>query len=371
MPLLNLLFWLFIGAFLLQIAYYLFFLISYLSKTPLRPVLKNKPALSLIVCAKNEADNLRSNVPLLLEQSHPDFELVLVNDNSSDNSLELMEAFARKDERVKVVNVKQVESFWGNKKYALTLGIKAATKPYLVFTDADCKPRSNTWLQHMAGAFSKDQRIVIGYGAYRTVKGSFLNTFIRFETLLTAIQYFSYASVGLSYMGVGRNLAYQRALFFEHAGFMDHMGVMSGDDDLFINRAATSSNVALLDHPDAATVSTPKRRFWAWYRQKRRHVTTSAYYKPLHKLLLGGFFLSQLLFLLLSVVLLISGFQWPVLLVLILLRYLLVGFSYYKGVNKFEEKGLLLLTPVLELLLVLVQFTIFSHNLISKPKHWN
>ncbi len=83
-------------------------------------------AVSVIVCAKNEAENLRQFLPLLVSQNYPNFELILINDNSTDDTLSVLEAFEAENDNIKIVNVKPIEKFWGNKKYALTLGIKAA-----------------------------------------------------------------------------------------------------------------------------------------------------------------------------------------------------------------------------------------------------
>ena len=297
--------------------------------------------------------------------------MVLVNDNSSDDTLEVMEEFSQLYAGVRLVNVKHVESFWGNKKYALTLGIKAASKSYLVFTDADCAPRTENWLREIAGRFSHEKRIIIGYGAYEEVKNSILNKLIRFETLFTAVQYFSYANLGIPYMGVGRNLAYHKDVFFDNAGYIKHMDVLSGDDDLFINQVASKVNVAIADSLDSITVSKPKQEFVQWFQQKRRHITTSQHYKWSHKLMLGMFYASQLGFVVLAALLLLEAYMWPYVAGMIVLRFLVSSLVILKVSKKLAERGLLLLAPFLELVLILTQFCIFSTNLISKPKHWN
>jgi len=361
----------FAGIVVLQIAYYLAFLMAYASK-PSSAVLGNgKLGMSIIVCAKNESDNLKKNIPLLLNQDHSNFELVLVNDGSTDNSLEVMEEWAAKSNLIKVVDVKRVESFWGNKKYALTLGIKASQKPYLIFTDADCKPASAQWLRYVEAAFTKEKTIVLGYGAYKKIKNSFLNLLIRVETLLTALQYFSFANLGMPYMGVGRNLAYHKDVFFNNGGFMKHIKIMSGDDDLFINNVATATNTVIIDHTDSFTISHPKSKFTDWLHQKRRHVTTSAYYKPLHKFLLGLFYSSQFSFFIVAMIVCVTTIYWKLALALIAVRYVMVLITVAKAGKKLNESQLLVFYPVLEFCLVMLQFFIFSINLVSKPKHWN
>jgi len=306
---------------------------------------------SVIVCAKNEAENL------------------IINDSSSDETLEVMEDFQLRDSRVVIVNVESNERFWGNKKYALTLGIKKAKFEHLLFTDADCRPNSSQWISQMAKGFQQGKSIVLGYGGYEYVKNSFLNKLIRYETLLTALQYFSSAKNHKAYMGVGRNLAYTATEFYENNGFVSHMDILSGDDDLFINQIATKTNTSLIFDPESFTYSPTKNTWTSWFRQKRRHVSTANYYKKTQQFKLGLFYASQFLFWVLSF-LLLAIFNWQLVLLVFLARTLVLYFSFYQSSKLFEEKGLLWLLPIQDLILVLAQFAIFTYNSISKPVHW-
>lgn len=325
---------------------------------------------SVIICAKNEAENLKQFIPSILDQKYPHFEVILINDASEDDTLEVMESFLREDGRVKLVNVENNEAFWGKKKYALTLGIKKAKNPYLLFTDADCAPVSNRWIEKMAANFNSEKSIVLGYGGYFKNKRSFLNKLIRFETLFTAIQYFSYAKWGLPYMGVGRNLAYTAKEFYDQNGFATHLHVRSGDDDLFVNQAATARNSAICFDQEAITRSNPKTDFKSWFRQKRRHVSTAKYYKEKHKLLLGMFYLSQLAFWILLAILLIFQIQWQLVLAIFGIRLLIQYIVFWKSAKKLDEVDLIWMLPVLELSLICIQFGTFSSNLFSKPTNW-
>lgn len=325
---------------------------------------------SVLICAKNEAKNLKNNLPTFLNQNYPKFELVLINDGSKDATLKIMEAFkAQAHFKVKIVNVIPNEQFWGTKKYALTLGIKAASHEILLLTDADCKPKNNDWVTQMAAHFQSKKELVLGYGAYEKQK-SFLNKLIRFETLLTALQYFSFAKIGMPYMGVGRNIAYTKSLFFKANGFVKHMHIKSGDDDLFVNEIASKKNTAICFLPHSFTQSTPSSTFKKWLLQKRRHISTAAHYKLLHKFALGVFFMSQFMFYFLAVVLLLSAYKWQFVTTLIGLRFLVSFISYGKSAKKLEEKDLIIYLPILEPFLILVQLFIFIKNMISKPTHW-
>ena len=288
MLVLDALFYAFLIVVIIQLVYYGFIFSRFAFAKSKAPLQKNI-AISVIICAKNESENLRQFLPYVLEQDYPNFEIVLINDDSHDDTLNVMETFAKKHHNIKVVNVKSIEAFWGNKKYALTLGIKVASHDYLLFTDADCKPLSKYWIAAMSSRFSNEKSIVIGYGAYKKHKYSLLNKLIRYETLLTAIQYFSYAKLGMPYMAVGRNLAYRKEEFFKANGFMGHMNVHSGDDDLFINQVANSKNTSLCFSKKSFTESLPENSLKGWVNQKQRHFTAAKYYKPKHKLMLDYF----------------------------------------------------------------------------------
>jgi glycosyltransferase involved in cell wall biosynthesis len=327
-------------------------------------------SISVIVCAKNEEENVANFIPLLAEQNYPDFEIVLIDDASSDGTLDLFEEFEKQYPNVRLVKVENNEAFWGNKKYALTLGIKAAKNEYLLFTDADCYPTSKDWITAMSSQFTMQKTIVLGYGGHEKIAKSFLNKLIRFETLLTAIQYFSWAKAGQPYMGVGRNLAYKKEEFFNVNGFINHIQVRSGDDDLFINEAATAKNTTIAYTPESFTYSKPKTKYKNWIAQKRRHVSTANYYNTLDKLQLGLFYLTQLLFIVLPIILLSFQFRWILVLSLIVIRYLAVWIVIGFSAGKLKENDLKYWFPVVELALIFTQINIFITNTFSKPVHW-
>ncbi|WP_317133567.1 glycosyltransferase family protein [Antarcticibacterium flavum] len=197
-----------------------------------------------------------------------------------------------------------------------------------------------------------------------------MNKLIRFETLFTALQYFSYARLGSPYMGVGRNLAYTSTEFYNQNGFASHLHVRSGDDDLFVNQAANKQNTALCFSPASITRSVPEVKLGKWVSQKRRHISTSTLYRKEHQLLLGIFYFSQLAFWSLAIILLVFGFQWEIVTALIILRIALQYFVFWKAASKFDEKDVIWLTPFLDIFLVYMQLGIFSANLISKPSNW-
>ncbi|MEE9350268.1 MAG: glycosyltransferase [Flavobacteriaceae bacterium] len=327
----------------------------------------NSLPISIIICAKNEANNISEFLPYIINQEYENFEIILVNDHSTDATLEVMQSF--KNEKITLINLTN-NSNKGNKKNALTQGINAAKNEHLLFTDADCKPVSNQWIKEMSTHFTTNKVLVLGYGAHQKIKNSWFNKLLRFETLLTAIQYFSYAKKGIPYMGVGRNIAFTKTAFQSVNGFKKHEHILSGDDDLFVNEIASYTNTAISIGENSFTSSKPHVSFKKWLHQKRRHISTANTYKPLHKFLLGLFYISQFSFWILGIYLIIIGWQTQLVSILMLIR---IGFQYLifgASANKLNEKDLILYIPILELCLISIQMRIFIANLISKPKNW-
>ncbi|MGQ2984963.1 glycosyltransferase [Flavobacterium sp.] len=366
---LNIIFYVFCGIVLLQVCYYL----AILGKFAFAKVQATNPKripVSVIVCAKNEAEKVKKLVPLLAAQNYPDFEIVLIDDASTDETLDIFEEFEQQYRNVKLVKVANNEAFWGNKKYALTLGIKAASKEYLLFTDADCYPASGNWITQMSSNFTLNKTIVLGYGAYEKVKGSFLNKIIRFDAMLTASQYFSWAKAGKPFNGESRNMAYKREEFFKVNGFVDHMNIRTGEDSLFINRVATKKNITTCYTPDSFTYSESKRTYSGWRMQKRRDVYTMAWFRPFAKFHIRFFHITQLAFVVLAVLLAALQFNWMLLVPAVALRYIINWVVIGYSAAKLQEKDVAWWYPVMEIILIFTQVNVFLTNIFSKPVHW-
>lgn len=241
--------------------------------------LKEHPPVSVIICAKNEANNLRKFLPSILNQKYKDFEVVVVNDCSEDETELVLAELKLEFPHLYYTNIPLDRKFSHGKKLAVSLGIKAAKHEHMVFTDADCKAESNLWLQEMMEGFTHPSKeIVLGFGGYEKRKG-FTNLLVRYDTFFAAIQYLGYALSGKPYMGVGRNLAYKKSLFNKNNGLQSHMHIASGDDDLFISETANKKNTAVVIHPEAHTTSVPPVSLRKWKDQKSRHLTTATHHK--------------------------------------------------------------------------------------------
>ena len=362
-----------LGLALLIQLYFLLFVYSKLAGYKVHALDKVKaktPPLSVVICARNEEENLRKNLEQILNQDYPDYEVVVVNDCSFDDSEWVLKEFSQRYPHLKVVSLKEDVRFKHGKKFAVTMGIKATKHNLMVFTDADCYPESDHWLHHMANAFEEGKEIVLGYSPYIKYPG-FLNRFIRFETFHTAISYLSHALKRNPYMGVGRNLAYTKTLFFKGKGFASHMHILSGDDDLFVNQNADRYNTNISIHRDAQMWSEPKRTYKSYALQKTRHHGASEAYKGRHKWMLSMQVGSAVVFyLFLILCLFLYPAWWTYLVGSYLLRLLIQLLVYRPCMKKLQVGDLLPLLPIMDIFFYF--YTTFNgfFSLFKKETRW-
>ena len=325
---------------------------------------------SVIICARDEEQNLRMNLPSILNQQYPDFEVVVINDCSKDGTEDVLKGFMKEYPYLKTTTIKEDKKFKHGKKLALTIGIKSASHEWLLLTDADCRPESEFWIDRMQRNFNAGTSIVLGYGGYYARKG-LLNTIIRFDSLYIALQYFSYALAGVPYMGVGRNLAYRKSLFFKNKGFARHSHLISGDDDLFINETANGKNTGVEIRPDSHTRSEAKHSWKDWFIQKKRHLTTGPLYKNVTKFLLTLENLSRIFFYAGFIFLVIQTVWLGIILPLFAVR-LIIMLSFFKIMSlHLNDKHLLLPSPILDLLLPFLNiFILFTNYVEVRRSRW-
>ncbi|MCX6243607.1 MAG: glycosyltransferase [Bacteroidetes bacterium] len=358
----------FIAFFILQIFYYGFFFLRFVRyRVPEEKV--TPEGVSVVICARNEYMQLKENLPLILGQDYPVYEVVVVNHASDDDSAHLLSQMADEYPKLKIVEIRENLNFFEGKKFPLSIGIKSASYDLVLLTDADCRPAGSGWIAHMAKGFTKEKEIVLGYGAYNDT-GTFLNRLIRFDTVHIALQYLSYALAGIPYMGVGRNMAYRKSLFYEKKGFTSHYMIRSGDDDLFINRAANRKNSNVVIDPESFTFSKAKKSFREWWIQKKRHLSTGRYYRPAHKFLLGLYSLSMVLWYATFAALLALDYTILFVLALFILRLAVQLVIFRKTLTRLNEKGIWLLVPFFEIILILLNIVLSVSRSMSKEATW-
>jgi glycosyltransferase involved in cell wall biosynthesis len=347
--------------FVVQLYYYLFFYLR-IARYRIKDKKNEQFPVSIVICAKDEADNLESFLPEVLEQDYPDFEVIVVNDGSIDETSDVLKRLDNRYENLYVTTIPENTKLRQGKKLAITIGVKAAKNEWILFTDADCRPTSNKWISSMQSNFTEKNDLVLAYGGYMERKGV-LNKLIRFDSLFIAMQYLSFALAGKPYMGVGRNLAYRKSVFFKSKGFASHLKIKSGDDDLFVNKIANKKNTGIEISPESFTQSVPEKKFSSWYYQKKRHLTTGKYYRTKHKVLLGAELLSRILFYILFAVGLNYNSLIFFFLTVFFVRLILQLVTYYYASVKFNEKKVFYLGIIFDFILPMINFIIILGNI--------
>ena len=344
----------------------------YKKVTPPKPDQALEPV-SVVVCARDAYEHLTELVPLLLSQDYPQFEVVIVNDCSDDETEEYLKDLERREPRIKPVQLRQHLNFFNGKKFPLSMGIKSATYDLLVLTDFDCRPTSDQWLRSVVNRYDRGTEVVIGYSRYQRTNG-LLNLLMRFDALQNGLLYLSAALAGKPYMGVGKNLSYRQRLFFRNKGFISHYNMAAGDDDLFINQVATRKNTKVQIDAKNMVEAFPTTSPGVWMRERCRRYSTIKMYRRGTRLLLALHYWSQFLFYASFIALFIlppafsintylhyAAYYFPTLAVLFLLRYATQMIIYSGASKRLGERGLLpgliawdfvfaLLTPMLRIM---------------------
>lgn len=355
--------------FLLQL-YYPLFVHLRLARYPIKSIKsQNLHPVSVIICARNQSQNLIENLPEILDQDYPDFEVVVVNDCSSDDTEDVLRDFSVKYPHLKVVVVPQHDRFRRNKKFALTMGIKAAQHEHLVLTDADCRPASKKWIKELQSNFTDQTEMVLAYAPYPKLPG-FFNVFVRYEIFINALNYLSFALKGKAYMGSGRNMAYLKSVFFRGKGFAEHMHIPFGDDQLFVKQHANSTNTAIEIKPTAQVWATPFGGLGSFFKHQLKQIQVALAYKKGAQLKLALQAASAILFYASLIGLLILGFDWRLLLAFYLLRLLTQFGIYFKIFKRLGYRELKWWFPILDLIYYIYILAFSIAYLFNTKTQW-
>lgn len=361
------LFIVFLTAVGIQLIYFTAFIAAFSKKGKKRD--PRHVGVSVIICAHDEEKNLRDLIPALLTQDHPAFEVIIVDDRSNDSTFDLLLAETARDHRLRMVHVNRTPPHANTKKYALTLGIKASRYEWILLTDADCRPNGPGWISNMSSHFDDDTDFVLGYSPYIRRAG-FLNAFIRFEALLTGIQYISFALLGNPYMGVGRNMAYRRSKFLEAKGFNNILHVQGGDDDLYVNQHATKEKTSVCIGEGSLTYSIPEISWQNFFRQKVRHLSVGRRYRISHRFLLGLFTASWLVTWFAGAIFLLLLIHPLIVAALLGLRIVVVTTTVQIASKKLGEEFERWITPLLDFIYAFYYLVIGLRTLVTKKVRW-
>ena len=366
----EILFWVFVASTGIQFLFYTLVSIAlYVYEKPGQNSAEI-PGVSIVICAKNELENLKKLIPLLLKQQFESYEIILVDDKSTDETYDYVIELDQKEPKFKLVRIDSTPDHINNKKYALTLGIRAARFDHVLLTDADCFPENEIWLKEMSIGFKSDRKnFVIGYSQYFKVKG-LLNIFIKYETMFTAIQYFGIGLLGNPYMGVGRNIAYRKSFFLDNNGFGKFKSIVGGDDDLLVNRYAKRKNTSFMLSPESTIYSIPKTKLSEFILQKTRHLSVGKYYRRTDKLLLGLLLMSKIIFWISFIAAIMSVNQTY----LVLAGFFLVMVSLLTALMVLKKKtgdnSSIWMLPILDFIFVFYYISTSLKVLFTKKVRW-
>lgn len=364
---LTVIFYIFVACTAIQIVYYLIFS-SVLFSNKNKELHTDTPPISLIIYVKNSGDYLSKNLKYFKDQNYPNFEILLVNNASIDNTDDILEDIREHDKSIRILDVENNESFWGNKKYTYTLAIKAAKHEHLLFSEIDVKPISKNWIVEMSKQFSLKKSIVLGYKKY-SLKSSLTNLVIRLDNLLHTLKSFSFAKFNSGFSASSKNYAFKKSEFFRVKGFINHIKIREGKDDLFIKDAINNHNITFSNTENSFVECIEKTSLKQWFTNKRNQLKLQNKYSLKNKFLLFLFSFTKYLTYILCAVLFFF-YPWKHIL-LIIISYFVTQFIVMGiATKKFKETHLIFLLPVLDIYLVLIQITIFISNLISKSSHW-
>lgn len=340
--------------FLLTIIFLIYSLLIYSALNKLLRLEKFDTAelkLSVVIAAKNEAENIPSLISAIKKQSYPAdfFEVIIVDDNSSDNTFEVVKSNISELSNFKVIHAKKKK--YPAKKGTLDIGIKHASNPYIVITDADCIP-SPGWLKSFACKFSQGNDFVFGIAPYRQTK-SFVNKIAAFENLRAHMIMFAFAKLGFPYSAAARSFGFSISAFKKIKGYENTAETLSGDDDLLLREAVRYGlKIGLVTEENAFVFTDTKQTYKEYKNQKLRHTSTSYHYSLKIKILMALWHISNIILLLSAILIFFNSvFFLPVFLKLMLDLFLINMFQNDFG-YKFNLLEVIILQIIYEIQLI-------------------
>ena len=349
--------------------YGLVYLRAALIKSKAAPTELVSPHVSVVLTVHNEAELLRDNLVYLLEQDYPDFEVVVVDYRSTDDTNYVLKVLGENYSNLKPVIIKEDVTMFRGNKYPLSIGIQSASEGIILLTESDCRPVSFNWLKEMVSSYLPNTQIVLGYSGIKAGGKGLLPLLEQYDNIAHSAHYLSAAIAGCPYTGNGRNLSYRRKFFFDKGAFFKHYVEPDGADDLFVNANGKGGNTAVNIERDAWVEIEPYSTLHSWREYRLHRFATKKYYKPLQLItrMIEPLFL-VLFIAALAVMLCHQLLLWPIVVGAVVLKMAWQVFCLYKWCKRLEVKLVCWLSPVFELYFVFSDTIIFLSSLFLKKR---
>jgi len=354
-------------AFCIQASYHLRYIL-FLKKEKKNTHSEKTEPVSIVICAKNEGYYLQENLPGFLEQEYPDFELIVVNDGSDDNTETVIAQHQLRYPNLRTTKIPLDDKFYHNKKLVLSIGIKAAKNEKIVFTNIRSKASSNRWLQKFINSW--DKGVQLGYVNFENKKG-FLYNFFKFDLLTKYIKDTSFASSGKAHSGNGDNLGYKKSEFFANKGFIKHSHFEAGHDHLMVLQLSRFSGTSACIQSEAKINLSPENTFNQWVKINRHYYNCRKYLPLKLRLQIDLEPISKLFFFVAFIYALLFTHLYFFLAIIYLTRIILLGSFFKISTSHLKEKNLFLYSYLYDIFVLFSKIYFLCTNFIfSKNNQW-
>ncbi len=325
-----------------------------------------KPPVSVVICAKNEQQNLEKNLPLYLEQNYPEFEVVVVNDCSTDETEALLYTLKLKYKKLQVTTIELDHQFLHNKKLAITIGIKAARYDNIIFTEPYCAPSDNKWLASMQQAFGSKGELVVGYCRNEPREG-LADKVMRSDSVVSALFSLHGAMLGKPYRCTIKNMGISQSFFFRSKGFAHYNSYPNSEETIFLCRNGNEENTRVAISSDAILSSSQVLTFEQWFKQKCLYSSLLSMgkrgvWRLRCEILSRTSFYTTFLVLLILAIIRLDYLLMLCMAPLVITRLITRMVIMRKALNKLQEKGIFfwilvydIISPLLTFIVALVQ----------------
>lgn len=242
-----------------------------------------KQGVSIVVYAHNQGEALVRNLPVLLSQDYPSYEVIVIDDTSRDETQDVLTMMDQRYEHLFHTRIDEKVRTMSHRKLAVLLGTKAAHYDLIVLTQAQCMPNSEKWLDQIAGHFQNPAiEVVLGAVVYER-RSSFMSRFAQYDLFHRLVRMFGLTLVIKPFAGWGQNMAFRKSTFYANGsqGYQRHLNIQPGEDDLFVGDVANGSNVAVECRPESLMTDQTTPLFLGWSIDRLNRGFTSRLYAAL------------------------------------------------------------------------------------------